>query len=169
MKPGDTRKLTVLGMLSAAAVVCNILESVYIGPLFLNMRIGIANIASLTALVLYGKKGLCTVNVIRVMTAPALQGTLFGTAFWISLAGVSLSTLAVLLLDPQKHSLLFLSICSAMMHSVGQVLAVALLYRQAAMAATLPYYILLSMVTGLLTGTAASLAVKHLKPVLRRY
>lgn len=166
MRHNEIRRWTVLGMLSAAAILCNILESVYIGPLFLNMRIGLANIASLIALLLYGKRGFCIVSAIRVITSPLLQGTLFGSAFWISLAGVSLSVLCILILRTARHSLLFLSILSAVSHSLGQVLAVCFLYRQAAMAATLPYYVLASIAAGLATGMIASLAAKHLKPVL---
>ena len=65
MRHNEIRRWTVLGMLSAAAILCNILESVYIGPLFLNMRIGLANIASLIGLLLYGKRGFCIVSAIR--------------------------------------------------------------------------------------------------------
>jgi uncharacterized membrane protein len=50
-----TRRFTTLAILTAAAIALNIFESVYIGPIFGMLRIGLANIASLLALKLLGK------------------------------------------------------------------------------------------------------------------
>ena len=159
------KRFTMLAFLTALAIVFNIAESAAIGPIFLNMRIGIANIASMLALVLLGKKELCIVNGIRVVTSSLLQGTLLGSTFWISLAGVCASTVILLLLYNGKNSLPFVSVCSSIAHSLGQVAAVMVLYRQTGMAAMIPYYILISIVTGILTGLITAKTITHIKPL----
>lgn len=160
------KQMSYLGFLSALAIVFNLLESMYIGPVFMNMRIGLANIASMAALVLLKRKGMVTVNVLRVFTASLLQGTLFGSTFWISLAGVTCATVTALVLYRDETSVPFLSVCSAMAHSLGQLAAVMALYRQTGMAAMAPYLILISIGTGLLTGYTASLTVRRIRPLV---
>ena len=159
------KHFTMLAFLSALAIVFNVAESAAIGPVFLNMRIGIANIASMLGLILLGKKELCIINVIRVVTSSLLQGTILGSTFWISLAGVSTSTLVLLLLWNGKRSVLFVSVCSSIAHSLGQVAAVMFLYRQTGMAAMIPYYILISIVTGSLTGLITAKTITHIRPL----
>ena len=159
------RRFSYLALLSAVAITLNLLESIYIGPIFGVLRLGLANIAALLALKLLGQKEMLIVNVMRVVIGNLLRGTIFGSTFWISGAGVVLSSLVMILLDKLDSSLLFTSICGSIAHSSGQVLIVAFLYQQAGMAAILPYLLLGSIPTGILIGVVARLVIKHIKPL----
>ena len=85
--------------------------------------------------------------------------------FWISCGGIVLSSLVLILLDHLHSSLLFTSVFSSIAHSVGQTLVVMVFYMQPGILAILPYFLLISIPTGLLTGTIAKLVLKRIKPL----
>jgi heptaprenyl diphosphate synthase len=68
-------------------------------------------------------------------------------------------------MDKLDSSLLFTSIIGSIAHSSGQVLIVSFLYRQAGMAAILPYLLLGSIPTGILIGTIAKLVLARIRPL----
>ena len=86
------RRFTYLALLSAVAIALNLLESIYIGPIFGVLRLGLANIAALLALKLMGRKEMIIVNVMRVVIGNLLRGTIFSSTFWISSGGVCSSS-----------------------------------------------------------------------------
>jgi heptaprenyl diphosphate synthase len=119
------RRFTYLALLSAVAIALNLLESIYIGPIFGVLRLGLANIAALLALKIMGRKEMIIVNVMRVVIGNLLRGTIFSSTFWISSGGVILSSLVMLGMDKLDSSLLFTSIIGSVAHSSGQVLIVS--------------------------------------------
>ena len=153
-----TRRFTYLALLSAVAIALNLLESIYIGPIFGVLRIGLANIAALLALKLLGRKEMFEVNAMRVIIGNLLRGLLFSSTFWIS-------SLVMVLLDMRNASIMFTSIFGSVAHSSGQVLVVSLLYMQAGMAAVLPYLLLGSIPTGILIGTIAAMVLRRIRPL----
>ena len=159
------RRFTYLALLSAVAIALNLLESIYIGPIFGVLRLGLANIAALLALKLMGRREMIIVNVMRVVIGNLLRGTIFSSTFWISSGGVILSSLVMLGMDKLDSSLLFTSIIGSIAHSSGQVLIVSFLYRQAGMTAILPYLLLGSIPTGILIGTIAKLVLTRIRPL----
>ncbi len=158
------RRFTYLALLSAVAIALNLLESIYIGPIFGVLRLGLANIAALLGLKLLGRRDMLVINVMRVVIGNLLRGTIFSSTFWISSGGVILSSLIMLGLDHMDASLMFTSIAGSIAHSSGQVLIVSFLYHQAAMTAVLPYLLLGSIPTGILIGTIASMVLSRIKP-----
>ena len=159
------RRLTRLALLCGTAIALNLAESIYIGPIFGVLRLGLANIAALLALKLLGRKEMVIVNVMRVVAGNLLRGLLFSSTFWISSGGVLLSSAVMLGGDALGCSLLFLSVLASIAHSSGQVLIVMGLYRQPGMAAILPYLLLGSIPTGLAIGTIASMVLKRIRPM----
>lgn len=165
MTINKNRHLAYLALLCAMAITLNLLESIYIGPIIGVLRIGLANIIALIAIQLLGVKDMIIVNIMRVVIGNLLRGTIFGSTFWISSGGVALSTLVMILLYHFHSSLLFTAIFSSLAHSTGQVLVVMAFYKQPAMMTLLPYLMLGSIPTGLLTGGIASLVLKRIKPI----
>jgi len=163
----DTKRFTMLAMLSASAIVLSLLESAYIGPIFLTLRIGLANIAALLALKLLGTREMVIVNVMRVVISSLLRGVIFGSTFWISAGGVLLSSFVLLLCEKLKTSIMFQSICSSLAHTTGQVLVVCLFYTQAGMLATLPFLLVGSVFTGLGIGVVSDMVLKRIRPLKR--
>lgn len=162
-----TKRFVYLTLLSAMAITLNILESILIGPIFMNLRIGLANIIALITLFMLGPKDMIIVNFMRVFIGNLLRGLIFGSTFWISLAGVTLSSIILLLCYHLKSSIVFTSILSSIGHSVGQVLMVMFIYQQAGMAITLPYLLIFSIPTGILTGFVAKAALSRVHANLK--
>ena len=168
MNLAKTKRFTVLALLAAIAITLNILETTMIPPLMGVFRIGLANIMALVALRMLGIKEMLIVNTMRVLIGNLLTGTIFGSVFWISLAGVVLSSLILILMDLLRSSLMFTSVMSSIGHSLGQVLVVTFFYMQPAFIVVLPYFLLLSIPTGLLTGFVAAIAIQRVKPLRKQ-
>lgn len=158
-----TRKYILVTMLAALAVVLNVVENLMIPPLAFGIRFGIANIISLLAIKLFGKKELLFIVVLRIVIANLIKGTIFGTSFWISTSGVIISTIIIIILDSIKASLLFTSMMSALGHSFGQLMAVIILYNQINIFSLFPMLIIVSIATGVLTGLLSNYAIKRIK------
>lgn len=165
MENDKTRHFIYLALLSAMAIVLSIIESVYIGPVFYMVRLGLANIIALITIRLMGAREMLIVNALRVFVSSLLRGMIFSSTFWISLGGTALSSLALILMDRQKASLMFSSIICSIMHTLGQVIVVSLLYMQAGMTAVLPYLLLGSIPMGILTGSTAQLVLNRIRPL----
>ena len=162
------RHFTYLALLSAMAITLNLLETSLIPPIFGVFRIGLANIIALVTLRILGVKEMIIVNVMRVVIGNLLSGRFLGSTFWISLGGVALSTLILIIMDRLHTSLMFTSVMSSIAHSTGQVIVVMLFYMQPLIATILPYFLLLSIPTGLLTGFVANMVVKRIKPLRKK-
>ena len=165
MRIERTRRFTYLAMLSAMAITLNLLETAILPPVFGFFRVGLANIIALVTIRIRGVKDMIIVNVMRVVIGSLLSGTFLGSMFWISCGGIVLSSLVLILLDHLHSSLLFTSVFSSIAHSVGQTLVVMVFYMQPGILAILPYFLLISIPTGLLTGTIAKLVLKRIKPL----
>ncbi len=165
MRTASVKRFTMLALLSAMAITLNILETSMISPIMGVFRIGLANIIALIALYMLGIRDMLIVNAMRVVIGNLLTGTIFGSVFWISFAGVILSSITLILMDFMKSSTMFTSVMSSIAHSLGQVLIVSFFYMQPSFVVVLPYFLLLSIPTGLLTGFVAKIAISRVKPL----
>ncbi|MBR4164277.1 MAG: Gx transporter family protein [Solobacterium sp.] len=169
MNISKTRHFVYLALFSAMAIVLSIIESIYIGPIFFMVRIGLANIVALVTIKILGVKEMIIVNAMRVVIANLMRGLIFGSTFWISLGGVVLSSVVLILLDKMKSSLMFTSILCSIAHSVGQVIVVCMFYMQPRVAAILPYLLAGSIPMGVITGFTAKLVLSRIKPLRKEH
>jgi heptaprenyl diphosphate synthase len=123
------------------------------------VKLGLANVVTLVAL--YRLKGRYA---FAILLPRCVLGAVFGggiTGLMFSLTGGILALLTMLL--AQKASLFSVygvSILGAAAHHIGQILAAMVLLRSVYVAAYLPWLLIVSIVTGILTG-AASAGVLH--------
>lgn len=150
-------------MLSALAIVINLIESYFIPPIQFGIRFGLANIIALVTIKTLGIKEMVIVNVMRVTIGSLLRGVIFGTTFFISFGGVLLSTVVIIAMERLKTSLWFMSMMSAIAHSLGQVIVVIMIYGQKGVFALFPILAISSIATGFLTGFIARECVKRFK------
>lgn len=165
MRRNETKHLVYLALLSAMAIVLSYIESVYIGPIFYMVRLGLANIVALVTIKILGVRDMIIVNTMRVVISNLLRGTILGSTFWIGLGGVVLSSIVLILLDHFHASLMFTSVLCSIAHTVGQVLVVMMFYMQPAFISILPYLLLGSIPMGFLTGSVAGMVLKRIKPL----
>ena len=158
------QKLTLFAMLCALAIVFHYVESMVVIPLPVpGFRLGLANILSLIALYYFDARALFTIGIVRVLFASLLSGMLFATSFWLSLAGMLLSALAMTIARRCScFSIYVVSVLGSAAHCVAQVMVVTWIYQQFFMQALLPILVALSIPTGLLLAMLADQVLKRL-------
>lgn len=161
----NTRKSVNLGFLMAVGILLQLIESfVPIVMIVPGFKIGLANLASLFALMIYDKKSMWIVGIGRIFLSALLQGTLFSVAFWLSLSGGLFSLIAMsIAADVKVFSIYGISILGAAFHSVGQVIAVTWIYQQYFMQLFLPILLALSIVSGLVVAILSQKMLDRLK------
>ncbi|MBR2577541.1 MAG: Gx transporter family protein [Erysipelotrichaceae bacterium] len=156
----DTRKEVFIALLCAFAVIANIIEGAYLSFLPYGLKIGLANIFTMVIWLRYERREVFLFNVLRVLISSLIKGSLFSISFFIAFGGIVLSTLALILLHG-KSSVLFASICSAIMYNTGQLLAVMFIYHQVNVAVLLPLLILIAIPCGMLTAVLSQIITKR--------
>ena len=151
----DLKKITKLSMLISLSVVISIIES-YI-PIFNNiipgLRLGLSNVIILYVLYKYSFKESIYVSLVRVLLVGLLRTGLFSITFFFSLSGAILSIISMYIVKKIKLlSIIGVSIVGSITHSIGQILITILLLKNNTIIYYLPYLLIFSIPTGILTG-----------------
>lgn len=164
----ELRKLTKLSMLLALAVVLNIVESMIpiLGNIIPGSKLGLANIVILFIIYMYGFKDALFVSVMRVLLVGILRTGLFNIIFSFSLSGAILSVITMSLTHRfTKLSVVGVSIVGAISHSIGQILIAIVGLRMPNIIFYLPYLLILSIPTGIVTGMISQRVLAFYKKI----
>lgn len=157
-----TRRLAILTMLLAMSILLHMLEPSLPIPIP-GVKLGLANIIGLITFFMFSYKEMFSVNIMRVLIASLLRGIIFGTGFWLSMAGVLLSSLMVVVLRKStKLSIVGLSVASAVFHSLGQIIVICFLNSTWLMIYWLPIMWVSAVPTGVITGTLAQQVLRRI-------
>lgn len=161
----EIKKITRISMLLSLSVVLNIIESFI--PIFNGsipgLKLGLANIIVLIVLYLYSFKEAIYISILRVFLVGILRTGLFSMTFFFSLGGAILSVLIMGVVKKTKLSIIGVSILGSVSHSVGQILIASLLIRNIYIIYYIPWLLLFSIPTGILTGVISKYSVNYLK------
>ncbi|QLY40112.1 Gx transporter family protein [Hujiaoplasma nucleasis] len=150
-----TRKLVFLAIMIALAVVLSIVESM-ISVIFIpGVKLGLANVITLIILLTFSEKDAFIVVLARLLIVALTYSGLFSNSFWISLTGGIFAIVSMIIIKKFSFSIYGISVLGSTMHMVGQVLA-AMTLADPALAVILPYLVMLSVPTGLLTAFLAN-------------
>lgn len=129
----------------------------------LGAKLGIANIVGIIVLKWYGPKAMITNNLLRVLLVSIMRATLLSIPFYTSLAGVSLSSLVVIILYKLFNpSVLMLSVASSIFHPIGQIIVISRIYSLNQVFILLPLLLILSVTTGVVTGIISTKTLDRL-------
>ncbi len=156
----SAKKLAALALLTALGLGAFMIESMFPPMFFPGAKMGLSNIFSLFALVLYGLP-----EALLVVVARTVLGSLFAGNFSLLLysltAGVVSTTVSrLLLLAFPRVSLLCVSVFSAVVHNTVQLLVYCALTQTTLIFSYLPYLALLGVLAGVIVGLAVTYAVK---------
>lgn len=157
------RDLALLGMLGALAVALSFLEGLLPSLPIPGAKWGLSNLATMTALYLYGQPAALGVTAVKAGFA-ALRG---GVAGAMSLCGGVLSTLVMAAMRRAlsgRVGPVGVGVLGAVAHNAGQLAAAMLL-----LSPYLVYYAPWLLLTGLLCGSLTGLVVRAIFPLLRRH
>ena len=160
----DLKKTIRLSMLISLSVVISIIES-YI-PIFNNivpgLRLGLSNIIILFVLYKYSFKDSMYVSIVRVLLVGLLRTGLFSVSFFFSMSGAILSIICMYFTKKLKLlSVVGVSIIGSVSHSIGQILTAILIINNDNIIYYLPYLLIFSIPTGIITGLTTKKVLEY--------
>ena len=150
----ELRKALLISVFLSLSIILQIAESFIFIPLFLpGIKLGLANIVTVIVLYVYGIKEAGKIGIMRIFIAGILRNGL-GMNFMFSLVGILCSLIASSFLKKtEKFSVMGVSIAGANFHMIGQIIVASAIYRTNLLYVSyLPYMLLISLFTGMLTG-----------------
>ena len=155
--------LATLAMLVAVAMLLSYVEHLLPSPIPIpGVKLGLANIATVFALYVLGRRYAVIVSLVRV----ALSALLFGNALGLLYAasGAALALLGMCLLRGCPFfSAVGVSVVGGVLHNIAQVIAAAFVMRTAELiAAYLPLLLVFGTLAGVLIGIASGLLVSRI-------
>lgn len=166
-KKFDIKRIALLGILFALAVVLSIAESFIPIPIPIpipgGIKIGLSNIVIMFALLNMRKRDALTLAVMKSTFVLATRGPIAGI---LSLSG-GLCSLAVMiiviLIRKDRSTYLSVSVAGAVFHNIGQIMAASVI-----MQTFLWPYLPLLLISGIVTGLATSILLKLTSPAFQR-
>jgi len=160
------RRMALMALLVGLGVVLHRLEALLPLPTPW-VKLGLANIITLIALVFLGFRAALEVTLLRILLGSVLAGTFLSPTFFLSLAGGLASVCMMGLLYRQGRrpfSLVGVSVASAYAHTTAIFVCVFFLFiHQRAFFNLLPVFLTFSLVSGILTGLLANRLARHLE------
>ncbi len=167
MKGGRTRRLAVISVTVAAAMLLSYVEHLLPAPVpIAGVKLGLANIATVFALYTLGAGPAVAVSLVRVF----LSALLFGNALALlySLAG-AVAALAVMMLLKRcgLFSAVGVSVAGGVFHNVAQIfVAAAVMRTEALIVFYLPWLLICGVASGAVIGVASGVLVKRLEGIV---
>jgi heptaprenyl diphosphate synthase len=159
----STRRLTVTALLTAASLAAGFLESRFPLP-FPGMRLGLANIFILVALMLSGPIDAAGVAAARLALSFMLTGNAAAALCGAGGLAVSLPvTIGLYKLFPDKLSIPAISTAGAYAFNMGQIAAVAIALSAPGVLSYLPLLLAAAAATGFSIGCAAEFMIRRLE------
>lgn len=166
----DDRNSYRIALLVAIACVLQISESLIPHPVP-GLRLGLAGMVTLVALVTLGFRYALEIAVLRTLLSSFIMGTFLSPTFILSLSGAVVSTLVMAaafeLSRPRRRfglSIIGVSIAGALTHNAVQIiLAYVLLVRHWGIFTLLPWLAIGAVATGAVTGVVAGHVCRRLE------
>lgn len=151
----DLKRWIVISMLMAMACVLSYLESFI--PVFIpGVKLGLANVIILIMLYEFKFYEAGIVDLLRIIVVALIRGTIASPTFFMSLAGGILSYIVMLIFSKIKiFSPIGVSVLGSISHCLGQIIVVVIIINLDAVLYYLPFIVVLSIITGILSGFIA--------------
>lgn len=157
-----------MALLLALALIIFIIES-YLPPLapIPGIKLGLANIVTLIAIYLLGRKEAFVILTLRIVLASVFAGGFAG--FMYSMAGGLLCFVCMSLVSfklGEKH-VWVVSALGAICHNVGQIIVACVVIGSISALWYLPFLMISAVLTGVFTGVAAQVSLMKLGKIKR--
>ena len=151
----EIRKITRISILLSLSIVLSIVESLI--PIFNGiipgLKIGLANVAIMVALYVYGIKDATFVSIARIFIVGMLRTGLFNITFLFSLSGAIFSLILMFIAKKTNiFSIIGVSIIGSIFHTIGQLIVAFVIVKNANILYYLPFLLLFAIPTGLFIG-----------------
>lgn len=158
-----TRKLALMAMFTAASLIVFIIEAQIPAPVPVpGVKLGLANIITLIAMVMLGRREAGLILLVRIAMGSIFTGGV--SAFIFSIAGGVLAY-GVMCLTVKSFSgrlLWVVSVFGAIAHNAGQLIASVVITKTASLFLYAPILLASAIITGVFTGLAAMYLIERL-------
>lgn len=160
-----TKRIIILGLMVALALVLSIVESWFPLPLPVpGVKLGLANIITITVIIFYGFKDAISVVFIRCLLGSIFGGGIIG--FLFSISGGILSTVIMYILykkGTKLFSTIGISVAGAVSHNIAQIIMASIIMKDAAIYTILPLLLMSGLVMGLFVGLCSGFLEKAIR------
>jgi heptaprenyl diphosphate synthase len=167
-RQSESNKMMAMAIMVALGVILHRLEALLPLPSPW-IKLGLANLMTLVALVFLGFKEAVIVTFLRVVLGSILGGTFLGPTFFLSLAGgiAAIIIMGMLYKIGKNHmSLIGISIFGAYTHTLATSLCVYyFLIRESSFFTLLPFLFSLALLTGILTGSISNTLIRQMQGI----
>lgn len=155
------KKIAVLALLCALSLITFIIENQF-PPLFIpGARMGLANIFSLAALIMFSPWEAFVVVGVRTALGAVFAGNVSAILYSFTGGAVSMTVSSLLIYLAYPHVSLFaVSVAGAVAHNITQNIVYALLTGSALTMGYMPYLILIGALSGAIVGAVVMLIFK---------
>ena len=161
-----TEYIVCMGLMFASMMVLSLLEGVFSPILPPGVRIGLPNIAVLSAATLFSLPSALILVILKALFGLITRGF---TAGLMSLCGGLLSFAAMaLLIKAKEKSLIIISVTGAVLHSLGQLCVSALITGTPAVLYYAPLMLIVASLSGTATGMAARIIIPSAQKILSK-
>ena len=161
------QKMIYISLLVAFGMILHVIENMIPVPFPVpGAKLGLANIISLLAIVMYGLREGLTVSILRSLLGTLISGSMSSLIY--SLSGAVASTLVMAFFYrffSNTFSLAGISIIGGVTHNFTQITVASLILSTPALYVYLPYLMIVGLLTGLFTGFSAIFVRQQLSKV----
>lgn len=165
MKKNKVNQMTLCAILVSMALVLSYIEHFIPLQMVIPMpgvKLGLANIVTLMALFFLGTGNAFTILILRCILGSVFGGGISGLAFSM-VGGVFAMTVMCVFRNCKRISIYGVSVLGAAAHNIGQILVAVFLMGSVYVIGYLPYLLLVSVFTGLATGSICAGVFRVLK------
>lgn len=159
------KKLTLLSLFCAVAMIMSYLESLVPLPLPFGIKVGLPNIIIIFILYRIGAKEAIAVSIVRVLLVSLLFGNALSLAYSIVGAVLSISIM-ILLKNLKFFSSIAVSVVGGIAHNAGQIIVACFIMETIEISYYLPILAVSGIVAGVLVGIAGNLMINKIKNVI---
>ena len=154
--------IAMIGVMAAFAAVLSYIEAMIAFSIWIpGVKLGLANIAVVIVLYLYGEKEALSVNVIRIIIVSLLFGNMFSMLY--SLAGAAFSFIAMVLFKKMDcFSALGVSVAGGVFHNLGQAIVASFIVNTYSVMFYVPALIIAGIVTGIIIGIVSKAIIRYM-------
>ena len=163
----NTKKLTVMAMLTAVALIIFMVEAQLPNPSPIpGIKLGLANIITVYAMFVLGPIPTLMILLVRVVLGSVFSGQMM--ILFYSLAGGLLCYASMLVMRRivTQKQIWVCSVIGAIFHNIGQIAVAIWITRTPALIAYLPVLFVSGICAGLFTGLCAQYVVNRLPKIL---
>ena len=158
MKKSNVKQMTLCAILISMALVLSYIERFIplqmIVPLP-GIKLGLANVVTLMALFFLGTRSAFTILILRCILGAVFGGGISGLAFSLT-GGLFAMTVMCIFKHCKGISVYGVSVLGAAAHNIGQILVAVIFMGSLYVIGYLPYLLLVSVFTGMATGSLCS-------------